>query len=215
MKNKRSKLNVACRRCGHRSVSTSLGMLEQGQSPGCFCNRAVPWSGTAGHARCFSILAEGCGDQFDASRMDELWWRKNVKNFSSKVDVTCRRWGHRSVSTSLGMLEQGQSPGCFCNRAVPWSGTAGHARCLSILAEGYGDQFDASRMDELWWRKNVKNKRSKLNVACRRCGHRSVSTSLGMLEQGQSPGCFCNRAVPWSGTTGARSLSQHTCRRLW
>ena len=37
MKNKRSKLNVACRRCGHRSVSTRLNNLQHGQSPACLC----------------------------------------------------------------------------------------------------------------------------------------------------------------------------------
>ena len=202
-----SKADVTCRRCGHRSISTTLGSLQKGCSPGCFCNGGVPWSGQAGRARCLAILQERHGDQYDASRMDEAWWKQHVVNGSSKLDVTCRRCGHRSISTTLGSLQKGCSPGCFCNGGVPWSGQAGRARCLAILQERHGDQYDASRMHEAWWKQHVVNQRSKLDVTCRRCGHRSISTTLGSLQQGCSPGCFCNGAVPWSGRAGhARCL---------
>ena len=206
--NAQSKLDVTCRHCGHRSISTTLRSLQQGRSPGCFCNGGVPWSGQAGRARCLAILQERHGDQYDASRMDEAWWKQYVVNQLSKLDVTCRRCGHRSISTALRSLQQDRSPGCFCNGAVPWSSLAGRARFLEILRERHGDQYDASRMDEAWWKQHVVNGQSKLDVTCRRCGHRSISTTLRSLQQDCSPGCFCNGAVPWSGQAGrARFLA--------
>ena len=207
VKDQTSKLDVTCRHCGHRSCSTSLGSLQNGRSPGCFCNGGVPWSSPAGRARCLEMVGERYGDQYDVSRMDKSWWKGHVKGAMSKLDVTCRHCGHRSCSTSLGSLQNGRSPGCFCNGGVPWSSPAGRARCLEMVGERYGDQYDVSRMDKSWWKTHVKDQTSKLDVTCRHCGHRSCSTSLGSLQNGRSPGCFCNGGVPWSSPAGrARCL---------
>ena len=202
IKSKCSKLDVTCRECGHRSRSTTLDSLQQGAAPGCFCNRAVRWSGKPGHRRCLDMLRERYGDQYDASRMDWTWWQANVQDQRSKMDVTCRKCGHRSRSTNLASLQQGKAPGCFCNGAVPWAGQQGHSRCLEMLQERYGEQYNASRMDWTWWQANVQDQRSKMDVTCRECGHRSRSTTLASLQIGQAPGCFCNGAVPWSGKPG-------------
>ena len=202
-----SKLDVTCRRCGHRSRSTSLNNLERGCAPGCFCSGGVPWSSPAGRARCLEIIWERYGGQYDFRRMDEAWWKAHVQGKNSKLDVTCRHCGHRSRSTWVRSLQQGQSPGCFCNGGVPWSSPAGRARCLEIIWERYGGQYDVRRMDEAWWKVHVKSVLSKLDVTCRRCGHRSNSTRLNDLQKGQSPGCFCNGGVPWSSPAGrARCL---------
>ena len=208
IKTQHSKLDVTCRDCGHRSRSTNLNSLQQGTAPGCFCNRAVPWSGQQGHRRCLQMLQERYGDQYDASRMDWTWWQANVQGAESQIDVTCRKCGHRSRSTTLRSFQQGTAPGCFCNRAVPWSGKQGRRRCLQMLQERYGDQYDASRMDWTWWQANVQGAESQIDVTCRKCGHRSRSTNLNNLQQGTAPGCFCNRAVPWSGQQGHRRCLQ-------
>ena len=203
-----STIDVICGECGHRSESTTLNSLQKGQSPGCFCNRAVPWSSREGHARCLAMLKSRYGEQYDASRMDWAWWRNNIKGASSTIDVTCRECGHRSESTTLNRLQSGQSPGCFCKRAVPWSSREGHARCLAMLKSRYGEQYDASRMDWAWWSNNIKGASSTIDVTCRECGHRSEGTTLSSLQSGQSPGCFCNGAVPWSSREGhARCLA--------
>ena len=202
IKSRCSKLDVTCRKCGHRSRSTTLANLQRGSAPGCFCNKAVPWSGQPGHSRCLEMLQERYGEQYDASRMDWTWWQANVQDHTSKMDVTCRECGHRSRSTTLASLQQGTAPGCFCNRAVPWSGQQGHLRCLEMLQERYGEQYDASRMDWTWWQANVKGAESQMDVTCRECGHRSRSTTLTNFQKGGAPGCFCNGAVPWSGKPG-------------
>ena len=193
IKSRCSKLDVTCRDCGHRSRSTALRSLQQGRAPGCFCNGAVPWPGKPGHSRCLEMLQERYGEQYDASRMDWTWWQANVQDESSKMDVTCRECGHCSRSTTLNSLQKGNAPGCFCNRAVPWSGKPGHSRCLEMLQERYGQQYDASRMDWTWWQANVQGAESQIDVTCRECGHRSCSTNLASLQQGRAPGCLCTR----------------------
>ena len=203
-----STVDVTCRECGHRSRSTTLRCLQSGASPGCFCSGAVPWSSQEGHARCLAMLKGRYGNQYDASRMDWVWWKANIKGFASTLDVTCRECGYRSRSTTVGSLQSGTSPGCFCNGAVPWSSREGHARCLALLKDRYGNQYDASRMDWAWWKASIQGVASTLDVTCRECGHRSRSTTLGSLQTGKSPGCFCNGAVPWSGREGhARCLA--------
>ena len=207
VKGANSKLDVTCRHCGHRSNSTTLNQLRQGQSPGCFCNGGVPWSSLAGRARCLEMIRGRYGDQYDVRRMDEAWWKAQVKGATSKLDVTCRHCGHRSRSTWVTSLQQGTAPGCWCNHGVPWSSPAGRARCLEIIWERYGGQYDVRRMDEAWWKAHVKGVTSQLDVTCRHCGHRSNSTTLNHLQKGQSPGCFCNGGVPWSSLAGrARCL---------
>ena len=197
-----SKLDVTCQECGHRSRGTTLSSLQSGNAPGCFCNGAIPWSSREGHARFLEILRDRYADQHDASRMDWSWWKAHVKDAFSKLDVTCQACGHRSRGTAVGSLQRGAAPGCFCNRAVPWSSREGHARCLQILRDRYADQYDASRMDWSWWKAHVKDAVSKLDVTCQECGHRSRGTSLGNLQSGNAPGCFCNGAVPWSSREG-------------
>ena len=207
VKGRASKLDVTCRRCGHRSRSTSVSSLQQGTTPGCFCKGGVPWSSPAGRARCLEMIWERYAGQYDVRRMDEAWWKAHVKGKNAKLDVTCRRCGHRSRGTRLSDLQQGKSPGCFCNGGVPWSSPAGRARCLEIIWERYGGQYDVRRMDEAWWKAHVKGSDSKLDVTCRHCGHRSRSTRLNDLQTGHAPGCFCNGGVPWSSPAGrARCL---------
>ena len=197
-----SHMDVTCRECGHRSRSTTLDSFQQGSAPGCCCNGAVPWAGKPGHHRCLQMLQERYGDQYDASRMDWTWWQANVQGAESQIDVTCCECGHRSRSTTLTNLQKGYAPGCCCNGAVPWAGKPGHHRCLQMLQERYGEQYDASRMDWTWWQANVQNVTSKMDVTCRECGHRSRSTTLASLQKGQAPGCFCTGAVPWAGQQG-------------
>ena len=202
IKNQDSTIDVTCQTCGHRSKGTSLSSLQSGNAPGCFCNRGVPWSSRAGHERCLLMLQERYGVQYDASQMTWDWWRENIKGSRSAIDVTCRTCGHRSKSTSLQSLKAGKAPGCFCNGGVPWSSREGHERCLLMLQERYGEQYDASQITWDWWRENIKGSRSAIEVTCRTCGHRSKSTSLQSLKAGQAPGCFCNRGVPWSSRAG-------------
>ena len=202
-----SKLDVTCRHCGHRSRSMWVNNLRKGQSPGCFCNGGVPWSSPAGRARCLEMIWARYGGQYDVRRMDEAWWKAHVQDCNSKLDVTCRHCGHRSRSTWVQGLQQGTAPGCFCNGGVPWSSPAGRARCLEMIWERYGGQYDVRRMDEAWWKAHVKDQTSKLDVTCRYCGHRSRRTSVSNLQKGRSPGCFCNGGVPWSSPAGrARCL---------
>ena len=191
VKDQKSKLEVTCRHCGHRSRSTWVQGLQQGTAPGCFCNGGVPWSSPAGRARCLEMIWERYGGQYDVRRIDEAWWKAHVKSAFSKLDVTCRRCGHRSNSTRLNDLRKGCAPGCFCNGAVPWSSPAGRARCLEMIWERFGGQYDVRRMDEAWWKAHVKGRDSKLDVTCRHCGHRSRSTSLDNLQRGRSPACLC------------------------
>ena len=203
-----SKVDVDCRECGYRSRGTMLASMQAGGAPGCFCNGAVPWSSKEGHARCLALLKDRFGEQYDASRMDWAWWKANIKSAYSKVDVDCRECGYRSRGTALGKLQAGQSPGCFCNGAVPWSSQEGHARCLALLKDRFGEQYDASRMDWAWWKANIKSAHSKVDVDCRECGYRSRGTMLANLQVVQGPGCFCNGAVPWSSKEGhARCLA--------
>ncbi|CAE7940921.1 unnamed protein product, partial [Symbiodinium necroappetens] len=96
-------------------------------------------------------------------------------------------------STSLDNLRRGHAPGCFCNGGVRWLSREGHARCLSILKLRYGEQYGASNMTWAWWRANIKHQTSKIDVTCKKCGHRSRSTSLVNLQKGRAPGCFCSR----------------------
>ena len=121
--------------------------LQSGHAPGCFCNRGGRWSSPKGHARCLSMLTDRYGAQYDASRMNWVWWQANVKDAFSKVDVTCRECGHRSRSTCLANLQSGPAPGCFCNIGWSWSSPEGHARCLSMPTDRYGPQYNASRMN--------------------------------------------------------------------
>ena len=193
VKDQKSKLDVTCRHCGHRSRSTRVYSLQQGTAPGCFCNGGVPWSSPAGRARCLETMRERYGDQYDVSRMDDAWWKAHVKDWTSKLDATCRHCGHHSRSTRLNNLQKGHAPGCFCNGGVPWSSPAGRARCLEIIWERYSGQYDVRRMDEAWWKAHVKDQKSKLDVTCRHCGHRSRSTSLDNLRNGHAPGCLCSR----------------------
>ena len=208
IRHQNSKIDVICKKCGHRSKSTWLDSLQGGQAPGCFCNGGVPWSSREGHARCLSMLKLRHGEQYDASNMTWAWWKANIKHQTSKIDVTCRKCGHRSRSTWLDSLRKGQAPGCFCNGGVRWSSREGHARCLSMLKLRHGEQYDASNMTRAWWRASIKHQTSKIDVTCKKCGYRSKSTSLNNLQGGQAPGCFCNGGVPWSSREGhARCLS--------
>ena len=208
IKSVHSKLDVDCRECGYRSRGTMLKNLQAGGAPGCFCNGAVPWSSQDGHARCLALLKDRFDEQYDASRMDWAWWKANVKGMHSKVDVGCRECGYRSRGTALNSLQAGGAPGCFCNGAVPWSSQEGHARCLAVLKDRFGEQYIASRMDWAWWKANVKGMHSKVDVGCRECGYRSRGTMLKNLQAGGAPGCFCNGAVPWSSQDGlARCLA--------
>ena len=193
VKDQKSKLDVTCRHCGHRSRSTWVQGLQQGTAPGCFCNGGVPWSSPAGRARCLEMIWERYGGQYDVRRMDESWWKAHVKGAFSKLDVTCRHCGHRWRNTCVHSLQQGTAPGCFCNGGVPWSSPAGRARCLEMIWERYGGQYDVRRMDEAWWKAHVKDQSSKLDVTCRHCGHRSRSTWVYSLQQGRSPACLCSR----------------------
>ena len=211
--NSSSKIDVTCQECSHRSCNTMLRSLQNGQSPGCFCNRGVRWSSSEGHARCLELLRSRYGERYDASCMDWSWWQENVCNASSKIDVTCQECGHRSRDTWLMSLQNGQSPGCFCNRGARWSSSEGHARCLELLRSRYGQRYDASCMDWSWWQENVCNASSKIDVTCQECGHRSRDTWLLSLQNGQSPGCFCNRGARWSSREGhARCLEMLRCR---
>ena len=184
---------LPARYAANRSKSTSLNNLKQGKSPGCFCNGGVPWSSREGHERCVLMLHERYGEQYDASQMTWAWWRENIKDQCSTIDVTCKICGHRSKSTSLNNLKQGKSPGCFCNGGVPWSSREGYEHCLLMVQERYGEQYDASQMNRAWWRENIKGCYSTIDVTCKICGHRSKRTSLTSLQQGKSPGCLCNR----------------------
>ncbi|CAE7789179.1 unnamed protein product [Symbiodinium sp. CCMP2456] len=208
IRNAKSKIEVTCKICGHRSKSASLTSLQSGYAPGCFCNGGVRWSSREGHARCLSMLKDRYGEQYGASRMTSAWWGENIKDCSSTIDVTCKTCGHRSKSASLTSLQRGYAPGCFCNGGVRWSSREGHARCLSMLKDRYGEQYDASRMTSVWWSENIKDRYSTIDVTCKKCGHRSKSTSLSNLQNGRAPGCFCNGGVRWSSREGhARCLS--------
>ena len=208
VKDAQSKIDVTCKKCGHRSKSTSLDSLQRGGAPGCFCNGGVRWSGREGRARCLSMLKDRCGEQHDARNMTWAWWKANVKDAQSKIDVTCKKCGHRSKSTSLIVLQRGCAPGCFCNGGVRWSSREGRARCLSMLKDRHGEQHDASNMTWAWWKANIMHQNSKIDVTCKKCGQRSKSTSLDKLQRGCAPGCFCNGGVRWSSREGrARCLS--------
>ena len=207
-----SKVDVTCCECGYRSRGTMLASLQAGSAPACFCNAAVPWSSQEGHARCLALLKDRFGEQYDASRMDWAWWQANILGTSSKVDVVCRECGYRSRGTMLTNLQAGSAPGCFCNGAVPWSSQEGHARCLALLKNRFGEQYDASRMDWAWWQANVIGLSSKVDVTCRECGYRSRGTTLSSLQAGRAPACFCNGAVPWCNQEGharCRALLKH------
>ena len=171
IKHKTSTVDVTCKKCGHRSRSTSMSNLQSGQAPGCFCNGGVRWSSREGHARFLSILKLRYGEQYDASNMTWAWWRANVKKANSKIDVTCRKCCHRSQSTSLSDLQRGHAPGCFCNGGVRWSSREGHAGCLSILKLRHGEQYDASNMTWAWWRANIRYQTSKVDVAIAQRAH--------------------------------------------
>ena len=151
------------------------------------------WASESGWHRAWKILKLRYGEQCDASNMTWAWWSANIKHKTSNIDVTCKNCGHRSKSTSLSNLQSGGAPGCFCNGGVLWSSREGHARCLSILKLRYGEQYDASNMTWAWWKANIKHMTSKIDVTCKKCGHRSRSTSLNNLQTGQAPGCLCSR----------------------
>ena len=188
-----SKIDVTCQKCGHRSRGTKLQSLQSGQSPGCFCNGRVRWSSREGHARCLALLRDRFGERYDASRMDWSWWQKNIKNQRSKIDVTCQECGHPSRTTWLTSLQIGQPPGCLCNGGVRWSSREGRARCLELLKDRFGERYDASRMDWSWWQENTDGQRSKIDVTCQECRHRSRGTMLMSLQRGYSPRCLCAR----------------------
>ncbi|CAE7419015.1 unnamed protein product [Symbiodinium sp. CCMP2592] len=193
IKGQASTIDVTCQTCGHRSKSTILNSLRAGQAPGCFCNGGVPWSSREGHQRCLLMLQERYREQYDADEMTWDWWRENINDRDSTIGVTCRKCGHPSKSTSLHNLKAGQAPGCFCNGGVAWSSREGHERCLLMLKENYAEQYDASQMTWAWWRENIKGQASTIDVICQTCGHRSKGTSLSSLQQGNSPGCLCNK----------------------
>ena len=188
-----SAMDVTCNECGHRSKSTSLQSLRMGRAPACFCNGGVPWFSREGYERCLSMLKDRYDEQYDASHMTWDWWRDNIQGAESAMDVTCNECGHRSKSTSLQSLQMGSAPACFCNRGVPWSSREGHERCLSMLKDRYGEQYDASHMTWGWWRDNIKGAESTVDVTCNECGHRCKSSSLNNLQKGQAPGCLCSK----------------------
>ena len=202
IKDSYSTIDVTCQICGHRSKSTILSSLSRGTTPGCFCNRGVPWSSREGHERCLLMLKERCGEQYDASQMTWAWWSESIKDSSSTVDVTCKICGHRSKRTTLSSLNSGTMPGCFCNGGVPWLSREGHERCLLMLKERYGERYDASQMTWAWWSEIIKDSYSTIDVTCKICGHRSKRTTLSSLNRGTTPGCSCNGGVPWSSREG-------------
>ncbi|CAE8594935.1 unnamed protein product [Polarella glacialis] len=202
-----SKLHVICRDCGHSSKGTNINQIQQGSSFSCFCNGKVSWSTVEGYHRMMSLIAHQFGVKYNASRMTFQWWQDNIQNAFSKLDVTCRDCGHRTRTTAIQSVRRGKRFACFCTRAVRWSTPEGHQRFLELIVKRYGDTCDASRMTLGWWKANVHDRRSKLDITCKTCNHHNTTSTIANLSQGHSFACLCNGGVRWSTPEGhARML---------
>ncbi|CAE7359971.1 unnamed protein product, partial [Symbiodinium necroappetens] len=178
-----SAVDVTCNECGYRCKSSSLKHLRNG--------------------------SDRYDEQCDASRMTWCWWRDNIKGVESAMDVTCNECGHRSKSTSLNSLQMGRDrydeqydaslASSFCYFLSQRDPSVDLSTCWSELEffspdqDRYDEQYDASRMTWGWWRDNIKGRESAMDVTCNECGRRCKSSSTNRFQQGQAPGCLCNK----------------------
>jgi len=208
-----SKLIITCKDCDYKNILTSIHSVQQGRTPGCWCNGGQKmWPTEHGRLRLLSWFLVGEDryqlNRFDIDEMDHDWWMDNISSNASTIIATCRDCGFRNTVTTINNIQQKRVPGCWCNGGAQWSSKQGWQKCLAWFRED--DQrpqlrrFDTSNMTWEWWQQNVRDAKSTINVLCTSCSYANTCTNIDNVHRNGSVGCWCNGGAPRSSNQGWR-----------
>jgi len=200
-----SKLPIECTKCKFVTDTATVASLLNGCAPQCACPRVggcLPWKSPGGRRRFLCLVETSFPGCYDASGVTSDWWGANVVGANSCVPLVCRKCGHRSTTSHITSLQQGNAPGCFCNGRVFWKSAEGRQRLLTLISERYGETVDVSTMTLAWWERSVLDQASTIEVLCKRCNHRNQTCRIGALAAGDGIGCACNGGIKYASEGG-------------